>query len=299
MLVEKIENRKTLEKLRQELDILMQSAGNLYDDKLNLTVGKLDIVTTKKLQELEELVNKTNSLLQKDITLAGKETRETIQALSNAMRGVTRDIENVIVVGGMTGVYVVDRSTNNMLSIIALVMVGIGLLLSFKMFFKRGMPVGKAKYIVFTSMGSYLLLFSLMLFSPTLRAYAMSYSGIGLKKSINAERLEVIEEDEIDRKKKKKLRQKQEAEKREQKRKQKKLENERRNKLKLKQEADRREYKRKRQILENERRNKLRQKQEADRIKKELNQRAEEQAEEIKRQVDEIQKRIREITRPF
>ena len=167
------ETKQVLEKLQQVLTVLRKDLSEVYDDKLNSTVNKLDQFSTKKIKEVNVLVNETNELLKSDITLIGKESRKTIESLTLA-------IDKLLIGWGETSVYIIDRLVYNIIILIALVMLGVGLLMLFKMFFKIGMPKGSEKYIIFPSIMIYLILFSSVLFSPDLRVYIMKYTGVGL-----------------------------------------------------------------------------------------------------------------------
>jgi uncharacterized protein YraI len=88
---------------------------------------------------------------------------------------------NLILVAGETTVYVVDRTTNNVITVMAIILTGLGLLLLIYLFFVHQMPVGLSARFVYAFMVVYLLGFGLLMLSPTARVYVMRSAQVGLR----------------------------------------------------------------------------------------------------------------------
>jgi hypothetical protein len=178
------ETRQTLQQLKDEIDAIIQTLSQTYKSNLGITIDSLDKATSNKLLELEDLINSVNNVLQQDIYLVKQSSIDVINHASLEIKRVSSDLEqrlkNVIIIGGETAVYVVDRTTNDIIFIVSVVMLGIGLLLFIWLFFMRKMPSGLARSLVFVFIIIYLVAFGSMAFVPVARAEAMVYSGLGM-----------------------------------------------------------------------------------------------------------------------
>ena len=191
------EIRATLEQLRDELESLGAVYSDLYQDNLRVSVEQLGIVERMTLENTQKAVLTLNMALQNDMKLAGQETRATIEKIANELREtipmLRESVREVIIVTAESTVYVLDRTTYNVMLIIAFIMLGIGLLSFIKLFFMHQLPQGSIKYLAFGFMATYLLLFGIIAFVPQARAYTMSSIGIGLKKRLaNLEQGDVL-----------------------------------------------------------------------------------------------------------
>lgn len=192
-----IEVRNTIEQLNNDVNATIQNLSQIYQDNLNITLSSLDASISNKLLELEALFNRINKALQEDIELikdatkdiiheAGKEVRRTISELE-------KSLQNVIIVGGETIAYVLDRAIYNIVLVVSLVMFGIGLILFAVFMIKYGLPGGLPGVLIFTFMIIFLALFGVLTIVPKVRTYVMTFTGIGLKARLE----KIIEEPRI------------------------------------------------------------------------------------------------------
>lgn len=186
------ETRQVLEALQENINEILATLEETYQDNLNITIDSLDAVTRNKLLEVEGLINNVNEKLQEDIRLVGEEARAVIADASLQLRRISADLEqslsNVIIVGGETVAFVLDKAVANALIIISVVLLGIGVLIFVYILFSRGLPANNfARILAFTFMIGYAAIFFGITFVPPVRVLVMTSTGIGLQ-----QRLETI-----------------------------------------------------------------------------------------------------------
>lgn len=184
------EMRTTLQQLKRDIDDLIATLEDTYQENFNYSLGSIDDALSFKLLQLEGMITTVNDLLIEDIELIGDEVQEQIINAQLAIHELVADVEirlrNLIVVTGTTGAWVVDRTANNVILIASIIMLGLGLLLFIFLMLRGSLPTGPPRTIGFTLIVVYLLLFGAMLVPPA-RAYAMTFAGSDL-----ATRLEQI-----------------------------------------------------------------------------------------------------------
>lgn len=182
------EMRGTLEALNNDISTLIQTLSQTYQDNLNVTINSLDAATRNKLLELQGLIDQVNETLQQDITLASEAAKDVIRQASLQIRRATLEVEqslkNIIVVGGETAAFVVDRAIYDGILIVCLVLLGLGLLLFVFLLFTQRLPGGLAGKLVLLFMGIFLALNGALVFIPPVRAYAMTFTGVGLEQRL-------------------------------------------------------------------------------------------------------------------
>jgi len=160
-----------------------------YKDNLDITIDSLDFASQRMLRNIEQSIDNVsreiNKMLQEDILLveqssinvikaASKETKDNLIQFENSMRELT-------LIAGETTVYVVDRITNNIISIVSVIMLGLGVLLFIYLFFIYRIPNGIAKTIVGIFIVSYLVGFGALLLSSDAKLYVMKSAQLGLR----------------------------------------------------------------------------------------------------------------------
>ena len=182
------EVRGTLDQLNNDISTIVQTLSQTYQDNLNVTINSLDAATRNKLLELQGLIDQVNQTLQQDIALASQAAKDVIRKASLEIRRATLELEqslkNVIIVGGETAAYVVDRAIYNAILVIAIVMLGVGLLVFILLLFLRRLPQGLACALLIGFIAFYLALFGSLALVPPVRGYAMTFTGIGLEQRL-------------------------------------------------------------------------------------------------------------------
>jgi hypothetical protein len=179
-----------LQGLKNDLESLVQTLSEAYQDNLNITLNSLDAFTRNKLFELQALVDQVNRALQDDIRLIGQEARDVIRQAGLRVRQATAELEqslkNVVVVAGETGAFLVDRVVFTAILVIALVLLGLGLLLFIFLLFTRRVPAGWVGVLVLGLMGVFVLLNGALVLSPSVRLFVITFTGLGLQERLEA-----------------------------------------------------------------------------------------------------------------
>jgi hypothetical protein len=180
-----VEMRATLRQLYGDINSLMQTLNQMYQDNLNISINSLDAVTRSKIYELEGLIDKVNQALQEDIILASDEAQKVVRDAAQKIQDTVRDLElslkEVIIYGGETAAYIIDRATSNVLAVISVLMLGLGILLFIWLLYVKRKSPGVTRTVAFILMAAYTALFVSIAFVPPVRAWIMVYTGLGLR----------------------------------------------------------------------------------------------------------------------
>lgn len=183
------EVRATLEQLNNDISTLVQNLSQTYQDNLNVTINSLDAATRNKLLELQGWIDQVNQTLQQDITLAGQTAKDVISKASLEIRRAAQTLEqslkNIIVVGGETVAYIVDRAIYDAILVISLILIGLGLLVFIVLIFKNKLPEGPPRAMIIGFIAVYLALFGSLALVPSVRASAMTFTGVGLQQQVD------------------------------------------------------------------------------------------------------------------
>ena len=179
------EARLTLDRFQANNERLLQQISETYQGNLDITIDSLDEGSQKVLLNYYDTLVAVNEVLTHDVLLIEASSRRVIAGAGDEADAVVNHLEssmaNLIIVAGETTVYVVDRTTNNVITVMAIILTGLGLLLLIYLFFVHQMPVGKSARIVYAFMAVYLFGFGLLILSPTARVYAMRSAQVGLR----------------------------------------------------------------------------------------------------------------------
>lgn len=191
------ESRSTLETLSTEIQSIVDLLSDKYQDNLEVTVSSVDELTRKKLYELQNLLTTVNGLLQEDISLVGSEVRESLKTAAQEAtllaNSLTENLKDVVVVAGNTAVYVVERTTFNIVFIVSIILLAIGLLIFACMIFTKKLPKNiAAKVVAFLFMFIYVGAFGCLVFVPTIRVYALSAVGGNVQKLAKSEKKPIV-----------------------------------------------------------------------------------------------------------
>ncbi len=178
------EARSTISTFNDETQELLAVVEQAYADNLNLTINQLDAFTSSKLLEVQHMLERVDELLAQNIerieasliTLLDEST-----ARVDEMGGQLEErLQNLLVVGGETAVFVVDRTLFNVVTVVAIILLGVGALLFIWLFFSGRLPSGALRVVTFLLMAAYLIVFSGLAFVPQARAMAMDAAGVGI-----------------------------------------------------------------------------------------------------------------------
>jgi hypothetical protein len=195
------EIRLTLEQLNQDLNALIKTLSDTYQDNLNITLNSLDNVTRNKIQEMAGLIDQVNEKLQEDIRLVSQEAQNVIKQVSLQLKQdiafLQESLKDVIVVGGETAAFVIDRTFYNAVIVISLIALAIGLLIFIRQLFTGKLPEpGLSRTLILIFMAAYFVIFTSLALVPSVRAFAMTNLSLGLKqkldKSTNQPRLVAV-----------------------------------------------------------------------------------------------------------
>ncbi len=174
--------RQRLLQLENSLNALVEDLSQTYQENLGITLDSLDDATSNKLLELQSVLNRIQTEVIGNIQNAAE---GLIDQISMQIQDIAIDLEkrvkNIIVVGGETAVYVLDRAMYNLILVISLILLGVGMFGFIWFLFKEGAPEGLTRILVFSLMGAYLLVFGSLAIVPKVRAWVMKFTGVGLK----------------------------------------------------------------------------------------------------------------------
>ena len=179
------EAKQLLQDINNDLNDLLQRVSDTYQNNLNVTISSLDAATSKKLLELQGFFDQLNDTILQDIAVINATLLADLRQVSVEIRRdadfLKRSLEEVVVVGSESAVYVIDRAAQTALVIGSVVMLGIGLLLFVWLLVTRRLPTGPARMIAFALGVIFLVLFGSLTLWPAARAYAMTATGLGLR----------------------------------------------------------------------------------------------------------------------
>jgi hypothetical protein len=142
------EIRQTVDFVLGEIDSIIGAARAAYADALNTTINNFDAFTSSKLLEVQQLLFTLNELVSQNIDLVRDRLIEVLTSARRELQGAAADIQarlqSLIVVGGETAVYVIDRTLFTVVQIIALILLGIGVLIFVGLLFREKRPQGGA-----------------------------------------------------------------------------------------------------------------------------------------------------------
>lgn len=183
------EVRRTLDQLKGDLQDLINTLEQTYQDNLFLTIDQLDLLTQNKLVQIQGFIENLNEKIQADIRLISEETRNVITTAGLEISRITADLEqrltNLVVVATEGVVFVLDKTVFNIILILSLVLLGVGVLIFIWLFFTRRLPEGGLRVVVLALMGLFIVAFGALAFVPPARAAVMDATGLGLEKRLD------------------------------------------------------------------------------------------------------------------
>lgn len=180
------EVRGTLQELEGTITDLMSELEDTYQDNLNITIDSIDAATRNKLLEVESIMLSVNDMLQEDITQIGGEARQLLQDASLQVRvlsdGLKSDLQDVVIVAGETGVFLIERTTENIIIIASVVLLAIGIVVFVVVLLRKGVTsAGFAAILGYVLILAYIVFFGALVVLPGLRGLVISTTGIGLR----------------------------------------------------------------------------------------------------------------------
>lgn len=185
------EARLTLAQFHEQNTQMLEMINNSYRDNLDLTIEGLDEGSRRPLRNFYDTVSEINHLFGQDLFLIEDSTiriiKEGNEEVQESIRQLELSTSEVIVIAGQTTVYVVDRTTNNAITVISILLLAVGLLMLIYLFFVHSIPTGARATFVYSFMVIYLIGSATLMFSPTTRAYAMRSAQVGLRAELKKE----------------------------------------------------------------------------------------------------------------
>lgn len=179
------EARATLQQFHEQNERMLELISETYQDNLDITIDSLDEGSRRAMRNFESALFAVNQAMAQDLLLIESSTIRTIKEangeIEKSIVQLEASTEGAIIIAGETTVYLVDRITNNTITVISIVLLGIGFLLLIYLFFVHQLPSGTAARFVYSFILIYLLGCGTLLLSPTARAYSMRSIQIGLR----------------------------------------------------------------------------------------------------------------------
>lgn len=186
--------QETMQSLVTQLESLLETISQTYQENLSVTLSSLDTFTREKFTDLENLLDRVNDKLQEDVQLISQEAQTIIRAARDELEQLASTLQeslsSVIIVGGETAAFVVDRTFHNAIVLISLLILGLGLVAFVWSLFRRGLPQGGlTRTLLLAFMGIFIVLFGSIALVPSVRAFVMTNTGLGLKQRLEKDQL--------------------------------------------------------------------------------------------------------------
>ena len=185
------ETQVILQELEESLSNLLDEISETYQENLDITLSSIDELTRNKILEMEDALVRVNQMIQDDIRLIGDEARSVLSEAALQARTLTEDIKNsvqdVILVAGETGVFLIDRTASNLVVIISIILLAIGLLIFIGIFFRGDDNATRLTFpriLGYIFIIGYVLLFGAIILVPQFRTFVMTSTGIGLRDTL-------------------------------------------------------------------------------------------------------------------
>ncbi|MEZ4683805.1 MAG: hypothetical protein R2932_57310 [Caldilineaceae bacterium] len=179
------EARQTLEKFRSDNERIVQLISATYKENLNVTINSLDEGSRRVLRNYEQALNQSNQLLLQDALFIETRLNTVVENASEELRGSILQLEQsqkeVILTAVEGGVYLIDRTTNNVIVVLSILLLGFGVLLFIYLFFRHQMPAGIAGPIAYGLIVLYFLVFGTLLLSAVVRMSLMTSAQLGVR----------------------------------------------------------------------------------------------------------------------
>lgn len=177
-----------LEEINTSIDGILHNLSETYQDNLNITIDSLDNVTRNKILEVLSAMEQVNELLQENIKLAGETAKDVLSnaglQIKQAGAELEENLKNVIFVAGETVNFVVDKVIYNIITLASWILLGVGLLVTFGILVKRGLPEGLAGTLAVILLALFVILFGALALVPKFRTTIMRFTGLGLKQRL-------------------------------------------------------------------------------------------------------------------
>jgi hypothetical protein len=183
------EVRTTLEQLDGTLRDLLGELEKTYQNNLNITLDSVDALTRNKILELESLMLTVNEQLQGDIRLISDEAKGVLREAALRARvlsdDIKRDLQDVVVVAGETGVFLIERTAENIVIVASVILLAIGIIIFVGILLRGGVKAtGLPAILGYGLVLLYIAFFGALVVLPQFRGFVMSRTGIGLKERL-------------------------------------------------------------------------------------------------------------------
>jgi len=185
--------RDRIDQITQNLESLISTLSSTYQEDMSLTVDAITGGVGQMLQQaktyINQIIDQLNVNIQEDISLISIETQNVINSASQQMQvlvtQITSSVKDIIIVARESTVYVLDRATYDGILIIALILLGVGLLIFVALMFTGRLPQGFPRLLTYAFMLAFVVLFGALILVPSARIYAMDITGIGKRQRID------------------------------------------------------------------------------------------------------------------
>ncbi|MBX3082494.1 MAG: hypothetical protein KF716_12730 [Anaerolineae bacterium] len=182
--------RNVLGAVADELQGMLDQISETFQDNLNVSLDSVDALTNNKIQQAQALIEDINSKLQDNVKLFAGVFNDSLQNAANQLKQTTAFLQDALkdslILGGETAAFVVDRTFHNAIIVVALLILGIGLISFIWLLFKSQLPQqGIPRTLAFSFMAAFVVLFGSLVIVPQARAFVMINTGLGLKQKLD------------------------------------------------------------------------------------------------------------------
>jgi hypothetical protein len=169
--------------MQREIQAIMNTLEEKYQNNLNITLNSIDQETHNLLLKLQSKLEYVNKIIQEDIESIKYIIEDTLQEIREIIADLDQTLKNTILYAGITGEFLIDKTTNSIIVIITIVLLGAGLII-FATSFNKKPPRGRGRYLVL-AVAALFLLFFISLLIPPVRKLIMTNTGVGLEATLN------------------------------------------------------------------------------------------------------------------
>jgi len=173
------EVKEILAEVDEMLNDLIDELGATYEDLLDVTLDQLDAFTRDQLLRLNSMIQRLQADLQVGLDQLNETILEDLRFITTQARTIVAQLEDVVAVAVGGALIIVDKTAFNLAFLVALVLLGLGLIAIIWLLFTRRLPREvTSRRLALTGMGAFVLVFGGLLL-PQGRAYALTWSGLG------------------------------------------------------------------------------------------------------------------------
>lgn len=182
------ELRAIIDEIRAQVDTMVDNIMEAYRYNLEVTLSSVDTLTRNKILEVIGAMGQVADELESTIEVGEEKLNSILRNANTVLRTSIDDLREVtresLFYLGETGDFLVDKTVNGLLTILSIVLLGVGVLILIVQFLKNGIPDGAGGWILISASFLFAVVFGLVGFVPKVRMRLMTFVGVGIKERV-------------------------------------------------------------------------------------------------------------------